>query len=121
VNEGALRRLRPYFGPYKLVAIRPRHVVEFIRSALADYAPATVNLDVNVLVDIFNSAVREEVIEANPALHVERPRVPRRRWKILEPAEVARIAKAITDAQARAVFLTLVLTGIRRSELLALR
>jgi integrase len=121
VNEGALRRLRPYFGPYKLAAIRPRHVAEFIRSALADYAPATVNLDVNVLVDIFNSAVREEVVEANPAVHVERPRIPRRRWRILEPAEVARIAKAFTDAQARAVFLTLVLTGIRRSELLALR
>jgi integrase len=96
-------------------------VAEFIRSALADYAPATVSLDVNVLVDIFSTAVREEVVETNPAAHVERPRIPRRRWRILQPGEVARIAKAFTDEQARTVFLTLVLTGIRRSELQALR
>jgi integrase len=121
VNEGALARVRPFFAHYKLAAIRPRHVAEFIRSALAEYAPATVNLDVNVLVDIFNSAVREEVVETNPAQHVERPRIPRRRWRILQPAEVARISKAFSEEQDRAVFLTLVLTGIRRSELLALR
>lgn len=75
----------------------------------------------NVLVDIFNSAIREALVQANPALLVERPRIPRRNWRILEPAEVARVAKAFTDEQARVVFLTLVLTGIRRFELEALR
>jgi integrase/recombinase XerD len=46
---------------------------------------------------------------------------PVSRPPILEPVEVARVAKAFTDEQARVVFLTLVLTGIRRSELQALR
>ena len=33
--------------------MRPRDVTAFVREALAEYAPATVNLDVNVLVDTF--------------------------------------------------------------------
>jgi integrase len=51
----------------------------------------------------------------------ERPKLPRRRWRILEPVEVSRVARAFTDKQSRVVFLTLVLTGVRRSELQALR
>ncbi|HEX2110356.1 MAG TPA: hypothetical protein VHF67_02270 [Gaiellaceae bacterium] len=121
VNRGAVKRLLPHFGPKRLADIRARDVTVYVRDALLEYAPATVNLDVNVLVDIFNSAIREALVQANPALLVERPRIPRRNWRILEPAEVARVAKAFTDEQARVVFLTLVLTGIRRFELEALR
>lgn len=39
----------------------------------------------------------------------------------LEPAEVGRVLNAFTDEQARTIFLTLVLTGIRRHELQGLR
>jgi hypothetical protein len=60
-------------------------------------------------------------VESNPAAGAERPKLPRRRWRILEPVEVSRVLKAFTDEQAKTVFLTLVLTGIRRSELQALR
>jgi integrase len=49
----------------------------------------------------------------------ERPKLPRRKWRILEPVEVGRVYKGFTDEQARTVFLTLVLTGVRRSELQA--
>jgi integrase len=55
------------------------------------------------------------------AAGAERPKVVQKRWRILQPAEVARVSKAFTDVQARAVFLTLILTGLRRSELQALR
>ena len=64
--------------------------------------------------------MKEELVESNPATGAERPKLPRRRWRILEPVEVARVAKAFTDEQARVVFLTLVLTGVRRAELQAL-
>ena len=60
-------------------------------------------------------------MESNPAENVECPKLPRRRWKILEREEVARVASAFTDAQARVVFLVLVLCGLRRHELQALR
>ncbi len=121
VNRGAVKRLLPYFGPKRLDGIRARDVAVYVRDALLEYAPATVNLDMNVLVDIFNSAIREELVQANPALFAERPRLPRRNWPILEPAQVARIERAFTDEQARVAFLVLVLTAIRRSEFQALR
>jgi integrase len=70
---------------------------------------------------IFQTAQREELVDSNPAANAERPKLPPFRPQILEPVEVARVANAFTDEQARTVFLTLVLTGMRRSELQALR
>jgi integrase len=51
----------------------------------------------------------------------ERPKAKRPRWRILEPVEVGRVLRAFTDEQARVMFLTLVLTGLRRFELQGLR
>jgi hypothetical protein len=45
---------------------------------------------------------------------VERPKIPKRKWRILEPAEVGLVVRSFTDPQARVAFLTLVLTGVRR-------
>jgi integrase len=114
-------RLAGYFGRMPLAAIRPRDVAAYVAEASADYAPATVVRDVSVLHAIFTTARREELVETNPAAQAERPRQPRRRWRILEPVEVARVAREFADEQARVAFLMLVLTGVRRHELVALR
>jgi integrase len=115
------QRLVEHFGPMPPAAIRPRHVAEYVAEASASYGAATVSRDVSLLHAIFSTAKREELVDSNPAERAERPKVPKRSWRILEREEVARIAKAFTDEQARAVFLTLVLTGLRRSELQRLR
>ena len=60
-------------------------------------------------------------MQSNPVTGVERPWIPRQRWRILEPHEVPRVFKAFSDDRARRVFLTLALTGVRRSELVGLR
>jgi integrase len=114
-------RLTGYFGSMPLAAIRPRDVAAYVARVSADYAPATVVRDVSVLHAIFATAQREELVEANPAERAERPKASRRRWRILEPVEVARVARELTDDQDRAAFLTLVLTGLRRHELVGLR
>jgi integrase len=112
-------RLIEHFGSMPLAAIRPSHVAEYA-SKLRQGA-ASVNRDLSVLSAIFKTALREERVESNPAAGAERPKLPRRRWRILEPVEVARVYRAFDDDQARTAFLTLVLTGVRRSELQALR
>jgi integrase len=115
-------RLIDFFGPLRLATIRPTHVASYVSDRLGDYSPATVNGDVDVLFEILKTAKREELVDQNAAEGAERPRVPRRRWRILEPVEVARVAKALShDQQAHAAFLTLVITGVRRFELQALR
>jgi integrase len=116
-----LRRLRRYFGPLPIASIRPRDVAAFVSEQMKDYAPNTITRDLSVLHDIFNTALREELVESNPAARAERPKRPRRRWRILQPLEIQRVAREFTDDQFRVVFLTLVLTGIRSFELRALR
>jgi integrase len=108
-------------GSVRLGSNRPRDVAEYVRLALADFSAKTVNLDLSVLHDVLRTARREELIDSNPAEGVERPKVERKRWRILEPAEVQRVTKAFTDERARLAFLTLMLTGIRRFELQGLR
>jgi len=113
------RRLVDAFGPLELAAVRPRDVAAFVREH--DGAAASISKDLAVLSALFKSAKREELIESNPAEGAERPKIVRRRWRILEPAEVRRVSAAFVDEQARVVFLTLVLLGLRRHELQGLR
>lgn len=70
----------------------------------------------------------------NPAKAVDRPREPRRHWRILTPAEVGRVEQALRNLaaeaeeprerawreQARIVFLVVYGVGLRRGEVLGL-
>lgn len=116
-----LKRLGQHFGPMPLAAIRPRHVSAYVAAQGGSYEASTVSRDLSVLHDVFATATREELVDTNPATAAEHPKKPKRRWRILEPAEVGRVLNAFTDEQAKTIFLTLVLTGIRRHELQALR
>ena len=121
VYRGVLEHLKAELGSSRLDSIRPRDVAAYTRHALDGFAPKTVNLHLNVLADVFKTAKAEELVESNPVDGAERPKVRRRRWRILEPVEVGRVLRAFTDEQARTMFLTLILTGLRRFELQALR
>jgi integrase len=113
------RRLIDGFGLMPLAEIRPRHIAAWV--AQCQGGASTVSRDLAILHAIFDSAEREELINGNPARRIERPKMPKRRWRLLEPAEVPVVAKAFTDARARRVFLTLTLTGLRRFEVQGLR
>jgi integrase len=116
-----LKRLGRSFDPMPLATIRPRHVAEYVATMTGDYEASTVSRDVSVLHDVFATAMREELVETNPVAGAEHPKIARRKWRILEPAEVASVRNAFVDEQARTIFLTLVLTGLRRHELQDLR
>ena len=121
--RGGMKRILPFFGSMALDGIKPSHVAAFTREAIGRHGPTTVNQDLNLLHNIFASAVREELIDSNPATRPERPKTPdhERRWRVLEPGEVSRVLNAFTDERARLVFLTSILTAMRRSELVNLR
>jgi len=83
---------------------------------------------------VLRYAVRRGLVRANPVAAVERPRDPRRRWTILSSVEIGRLERALVELaeeadadesawveQARVVFLTVVLAGLRRGETLGLR
>jgi integrase len=121
IRRNQIKRMTAFFEPMRLGTIRPTHVAAYIDEMSTTFAPATVCGDVDVLFEIFKTAKREEFVDTNPVEGAERPKIKPQRWRILEPVEVARIGKAFTDQQPRAAFWTLVITGLRRSELQALR
>jgi integrase len=116
-----LKRLGDHFDQFPLGAIRPRHVAEYVSEKTSELEASTVSRDLSVLHDVFATAMREELVDSNPAATAEHPKKARRSWRILEPAEVGRILAAITGEQERVIFLMLVLTGVRRHELQNLR
>jgi site-specific recombinase XerD len=116
-----LKRLGEFFGPMPLGSIRPRDVAAYVAGQSGSLEASTVSRDLSVLHDVFATAMREELVEANPAAGAEHPKKAKRKWRILEPREVALVRQAFTDEQARTIFLTLVLTGVRRNELRELR
>ena len=127
--RNALGYLNGYFGKTRLGSIRPRAVSSYVTHCLTEPHPRlrrpisakTIELHLSVLHDVLKTAVAEELIESNPAAGAARPKVQRQQWRILEPDEARRVAAAFTDERARAVFLTLILTGVRRCELRGIR
>jgi integrase len=119
--EASLNRFKPMLGKLPISTVRPSHIAEYVAEASKTHEPATVNFDVTILHGIFKSAKREELVDFNPAEDVERPKVVQKRWRILEPSEVPAVLNAFEDEQARTVFLTVMLTGLRRHEIQNLR
>lgn len=121
--------LVPAFGHHRLGEIRPRDVSVWVADTMEKphgrfkrpLSAKFVNLLLNIACSVYNAALANELADANPFLNVRRPKVVRRRWRILEPNEVGRVLAAFDDDRARRVFLTLTLTGLRRFELTALR
>jgi integrase len=144
-----LGRLVQHFGPRPLGEIRARDVAAYYSRHADTLGPATVNRDLSILHAIFDAALREELVDGNPAAKAERPKLPPFRPRVLKPAEVQAVRHAFVELarealtrerealspmertwekglswryeQARVVFLTLVLTGLRRFELQSLR
>ena len=114
------------------VGVLDRYVAERLAEGLA---PATVNRQLNVLSLIVRSARKRKLLRENPVELVDRPREPRRRWRILDPAEIARVQTALASSprrpttrrsaswieQARVVFTVVYGIGLRRGEVLGLR
>jgi integrase len=116
------RRLDDVFGRMRLADIRPSHVVALKRRMLEEgYSAASVSRDLSVLHSLFQWAVVGEKVDRNPVSGVPHPRAAQRKGSALSPKDVQALARAFTNEQDRLVFLTLVLTGVRRSELQGLR
>jgi integrase len=113
--------LSHYFrGP--VAAIRERHCVEYRDWALRESSyrsPSSVNSRLTVLGMILRWAKKNELRPDVPAL--EYAKVRQRKGTALKPEQVRVVLRSFDDAQARAVFLTLVTTGLRSGELRALR
>lgn len=136
------KHLVPALGGLRLELVDLDQLESYIAEKRKTVGPATINRHLNLLNLLFVAAIKRGALRANanPIPLLERPKEPRRRWTILTPAEIARVAKAFDELaaaapvesakvqetrawieQARAVFLVVVACGLRRGEVLGLR
>jgi integrase len=127
--------LIPELGTQRLDAIDVADLDHYLASKRRQgYAPRTINRHLNLLSELFNAAARRGLVRSNPVVAVDRPKEPRRHWRILSPVEVGAVVRAFEQLaaeaeeadrpwyeQARVVFLTVLGAGLRRGEILGLR
>jgi len=131
--EPALLRLRQYpvekgkkgktittLAKYPLKAITPEiceAVVAYINKS--GVSPATASKAVMVFNNLFNKAVEWGYISRNPAQFVKKPKIPQRDMNFLSLDEINKVYIHVKD-QYKCLVLTVMLTGMRLSEVVAL-
>lgn len=130
------KHLIPALGGLKLAEIKTGDIDGYVASKRkAGFGPQTLGLHITRIVQILDSARKRGLVAENVAKDAARPRVPRSRWAILSPVEIASVLRAFGELIAeagsdeerawretcRTMFLALVYCWLRRGELLGLR
>jgi site-specific recombinase XerD len=94
--------LTPAFGRLQLAAIDVAELDRYIAKKRMDgLAPRTINRHLNLLHSLIKAAEGRGLARSNPVSSVERPREPRRRWRILSPAEIGAVERASPSSSTR--------------------
>jgi integrase len=116
------RYVRPYLGGLRLDRVTPLEVQGMIRELdRRGLGPRTIRYAHAVLSGAMRQAVRWRMIAMNPASDVDLPRMKRREMAALSPAQADAFQAAIRGTPHEALFLTMLATGLRPAEALALR
>jgi integrase len=124
--EGYGRLLRkhvlPRIGELPVQTLSPDHIDELYRNLLAArLAARTVRQVHAILRKAGNDAVRKGMLERNPALAADPPRVEEAMVRVWTPAQVAHFLSATAHDEFSALWVLAATTGLRRGELLGLR
>jgi len=112
----AIRTWIDVIGDSRLLDINRRRAERFRTQRLKTVSPRTVNHDVGVISFILNKAVEWELLSANPLTGLKRLPENKKNPRWLTSEEIQAVMKMVPD-RLRAVLLTFLNTGIRRSEL----
>lgn len=120
--EAVERYLKPSrLAPMRLTEIRRRHVQEFVDELRGrGLAASTIHNKLDPLRVMFKRAIRDDILSADPMLHLELPRGRNRRERVATRGEAEELLAALPDGD-RAMWATAFYGGLRRGELRALR
>jgi hypothetical protein len=118
--------LIPHLGSLRLEQLRAAHVSTMIDCMLAGTerlhpGPSTVRRVHATLRSALNTAVKQQRLTMNPAVHVELPRVQRTRVHPWSASELGAFLDAASADRLAALFECMAMTGLRRGEALGLR
>jgi integrase len=116
------KHLIPDFRNIILTQLKPEHLQKHYTAKLnSGLSAGTVRYHHAVIHKALQTAVKWGLINRNPADGVDVPRVHHHEMKTWDEYEINRFLKAAKDSPYYALFYTALYTGMRRSELLALR
>ena len=116
------RHIVPALGTIQLAQLQPRHIQSFESGLLTGGLTARTALHCHrVLSQALRWGVRMGALRTNPADAVDAPRPQRSETKTLDWQGVRDLLTAAQGSKYHPLYLVAVLTGLRRSELLALR
>ena len=121
VYRGVIERLNDTFGPMQLAHIEPGDIVTYKTKKLKTYGASIVSRDLSLLHSFFEWAAIAKGIHPNPTDGVPHPQKPRWKGSAFAGGRPQAILRGFDDMQARVVFVTVVLTGIRCAEMQSLK
>jgi integrase len=121
--------LNPALGSIPLTTLRPQHIQAYYGKALKSgrrdgnggLSAQTVQHHHRVLYEALKHAVKHGTLIRNVAEAVDSPRPEHKEMVTLGPEDVNKLLDAVRDTPYYDLFYTAIYTGLRRSELLALR
>jgi integrase len=118
--------LMPLLGEIRLSELRAHHVDSMLAAISTPQrrrplSPSTVRRVHATLRTALNSAVRQRLLPYNPAVHVDLPVQRREPVTVWGPEEVARFLAATEDDRLHPLYRLVVMTGMRRGEVVGLR
>lgn len=129
------KHLVPHFSGMKLADITTADIDAYVASKRrAGFGPRTLGLHLTRIGQILDSARKQGLVTGNVAKDCERPKVPKSRWTILSPVEIAATLRAFDELileadgdnervwrmTARTMVVVFVYAWLRRGELLGL-
>lgn len=116
------KHLIPEFGKLRLTQLRPEHIQRHYTDKLNNGLSArTVRYHHAVLRIALKTAVKQGLLARNPADAVNPPKIRRTDMQVWDQDEMNRFLEVAKGTTYHELFYTALFTGMRRSELLALR
>ncbi|MGE5398677.1 MAG: tyrosine-type recombinase/integrase, partial [Chitinophagales bacterium] len=118
----AKKHIIPELGGYLLNKITTGHIQVFINDKMntSGLASRSVRYLIQILNQAFKQAVAERKIRYNPVEAVIQPKLKSRKGKALELEDFEKLMAKIKTSKDRILFITEIMTGLRRGELLGL-
>lgn len=122
VYAGIIRHhIVPPLGTVLLADLSARMIQRWQAGLLDTLAPSSAGAVRKVLDTALNHAVKMDVLTRNPSAPIRKPTTTKKRKVVWSEAEVVKVLSLTTDTQQRLALRLMATTGMRVSELLALR
>jgi len=89
--------------------------------SMREYKPATLHRVISTLSSFYRYLATQGVVDLNPMVSVDRPRVKETEIRCLKHSQVVKLIDSIENPRDRLIFRTIYATGVRVSELCGIR